>query len=69
MSTNERCPDCTVTMETVKFGMADAYQPHVTTDEPRGGLLGSLGAKEKLDVASLMCPECGLVRLYADIDE
>lgn len=55
-------------METVKFGMADAYNPHVTTDEPREGLLGSLGAKERLDVESFMCPECGLVRLYADMD-
>lgn len=69
MATDRRCPDCGVTMESVDFGMNDAWNPHVRTDEPRDGLLGSLGVNETRDVASLLCPECGLVRLYALTDE
>lgn len=56
-------------MEPVKFGMSDAWNPHVATKEKREGLLGSLGAREKLGVTTVMCPECGLLRLFADIDD
>jgi len=64
--TTRRCPDCGVTMEPVTFGMTDAYQPHVKTDERRGGILGRLGMNEKREVTAVLCPECGLVRLYAE---
>ena len=53
-------------MEPVTFGMTDAYQPHVKTDERRGGILGRLGMNEKREVTAVLCPECGLVRLYAE---
>ena len=33
------------------------------------GILGSLGAKETVDVSAYICPECGLVRWYADVDD
>jgi hypothetical protein len=41
----------------------------VKLDEPRSGLLGSLGVKRRLRVRAHVCPECGLVRLYVDPDE
>jgi hypothetical protein len=62
------CPDCGVTLGAVQFGMSDASNPHVKTDEPREGLLGSLGMNETRDVASLLCPGCGRLRLYAETD-
>ena len=66
---DQRCPDCGVSMEEVEFGMSDAWNPHVRTGEKREGLLGKLGMSETADVATLMCPECGLLRFYADIDD
>lgn len=56
-------------MDVVEFGMSDAWNPHVRTGESKGGILGSLGMNETRDVASLLCPECGLLRLYALTDE
>ncbi|PSP54213.1 hypothetical protein BRC74_01550 [Halobacteriales archaeon QH_7_68_42] len=44
-----RCPDCGVTMEEVRFGMADAWGPCVHTGEKRAGLLGKLGVNERKD--------------------
>jgi hypothetical protein len=43
-------------------------EPRVKTDETRDGLLGSLGMNETRDVASLLCPGCGRLRLYAETD-
>lgn len=56
-------------MDAVEFGMSDAWNPHVRTGESREGILGSLGMNETRDVASLLCSECGLLRLYALPDE
>lgn len=56
-------------MESVEFGMSDAWNPHIKTGEKREGLLGKLGVDETEDVVTLMCPECGLLRFYADVDE
>jgi uncharacterized Zn finger protein len=64
-----RCPDCSVTMEQVKFRMGDAWNPHVRTGETRTGLLGKLGVNETKDLTTVMCPECGLVRHYAEFEE
>lgn len=66
---NERCSDCGVTLEPVEFGMQDAWKPHVRTGEKKEGLLGKLGVDEQTPVDAGMCPECGLVRLYADLDD
>ncbi len=63
-----RCPDCGVSTEPVEFGMSDAWKPHVRTDETREGLLGKLGMNERQEVETVMCPECGLLRFYADIE-
>jgi hypothetical protein len=56
-------------MEQVKFGMADAWNPYVNTGEKRAGLLGKIGMNERRDVTTYMCPECGLLRQYVDLEE
>ena len=42
------------------------FELHLVTDEPKKGILGSLGAKEKVEPTTYVCPECGLVRQYVD---
>lgn len=45
---------------------SEGFELHLVTDEPREGLLGSLGMKEKSGLATYVCPECGLVRQYVE---
>lgn len=66
MSATRRCPDCGVGLEETKLRTDDGFSLSLVTDEPRGGILGSLGAKEKLDPTAYVCPECGLVRMYVE---
>jgi len=64
-----RCPDCGVDLErATPMTALDHEKVRLRTDEPREGILGSLGAKETVDVAAYICPDCGLVRWYADLD-
>jgi hypothetical protein len=49
--------------------MGDAWNPHVRTGEKRDGLLGKLGALRGKNLTTVMCPECGLVRHYAELEE
>lgn len=55
-------------MESVEFGMSDAWHPHVKTGEKSEGLLGTLGVNERKEVTTVMCPECGLLRHYVDVE-
>ncbi|WP_331235759.1 hypothetical protein [Natronorarus salvus] len=60
-----RCPDCGVTMaggEVVDHGTSAV---RFRTEEPSEGFLGRF-AKKTLPVNGYVCPECGLVRLYAE---
>ena len=67
---NPRCPDCGVDLEQATPTTAlDREKIKLRTDEPREGILGSLGAKETIDVFGYICPDCGLVRWYADLDD
>lgn len=61
-----RCPDCDVAMDGVTFRTAEATTPHVRTEEPRDDVLGTLGLPDRREVSTKMCPECGLLRHYAD---
>lgn len=65
--TPPRCPDCSVEMEqmTVKSG---GYNLRFVSEEDAEGILGSLGVKEKFDANAFVCSECGLSRVYADVD-
>lgn len=64
MATTRRCPDCGVTLEEATMRTSDGFELHLVTDEPREGILGSLGAKERVKPTTYVCPECGLVRQY-----
>lgn len=66
MTTERRCPDCGVTMEEMDLRTTDGFGLRLVTNEPRPGILGGLGAKEKLGTVAVVCPECGLVRQYAE---
>jgi len=67
------CPDCGVAMRQVQYGMKaglEEYQaPYVRTEQRREGLLGQLGLHERKRVVTVLCPECGLVRQYAALDQ
>lgn len=60
------CPDCGVPMEAASVSAAGAAGLYVTTDRDRG-VLGRLGIGESVRIDPVLCPECGLIRLYADI--
>lgn len=64
---DRRCPDCGVTMDAgTLVSSADREAVTLRTGESAGGVLGRLGMRETLPVAAHACPECGLVRLYAE---
>jgi len=46
----------------------DAMGVVLRTRKRRDGLLGSLGTRERLEATVFVCPECGLVRWYADVE-
>jgi len=53
-------------MEETTTRTSDGFELHLVTDERKDGLLGTLGAKEKLQPTTYVCPECGLIRQYVD---
>lgn len=59
-----RCPDCDEGMEAVDLDTGDGRFSLVTghTD----AVLDAAGVLQVQEVEPTMCPECGLVRLYAD---
>ncbi|MCU4752505.1 hypothetical protein OB919_10975 [Halobacteria archaeon AArc-curdl1] len=63
-----RCPDCGVTMERTKLTSTDGFRLQINTGK-RDGLLGKLGVGTTASVDAVCCPECGLVRLYADLED
>lgn len=63
-----RCPDCGVEMEEMNLSVGGNLIQFVS-DENRDGILGSLGAKQRFDTSTFVCAECGLSRLYADLDD
>jgi hypothetical protein len=63
-----RCPDCGVEMEQMTL-QAMAYNLQFISQKSKEGILGSLGATKKFDTNAFVCSECGLSRLYADIDD
>jgi len=65
--TAPRCPDCSVTMEAMDLQSGGHYA-RFRSDENREGILGKLGAAQMYDAEAFVCPECGLSRIYADLD-
>ncbi|MFP8957526.1 hypothetical protein ACLI4Y_12410 [Natrialbaceae archaeon A-CW3] len=62
-----RCPDCGVTMEATTVRSSDGFSLQIDTGK-RDGLLGKLGVGGTASVDAICCPECGLVRFYADLE-
>ncbi|MDS0297375.1 hypothetical protein NDI76_01295 [Halogeometricum sp. S1BR25-6] len=69
MTEIRRCPDCGVTMESMKLQTAEGFSLHLVTNERKKGFLGGFGLREKLEPTAYVCPECGLIRSYAERDE
>ena len=69
MTEIRRCPDCGVELEKMGVRTGDGMPLYLVTNERKRGLLGGLGFKEELEPTVYVCPECGLVRLYAERDE
>ena len=67
--TPRRCPDCGVTMEGMTLRSTGGHEFQVVSEESREGILGKLGVNQTYGAETLVCPECGLVRLYADLEE
>lgn len=63
-----RCPACSVEMEKMNRYVG-GHQLQFVSEKNKEGLLGSLGAKQRFGTSTVVCPECGLSRLYADLDE
>lgn len=62
-----RCPDCGVEMERMTLS-ASGYTLRFVSEESTEGILGSLGVKQKFDSIAFVCSDCGLSRLYADLE-
>lgn len=66
--TERRCPDCAVTMEAMTL-QSGGQELRFLSEENREGLLGKIGVKQRFEGQTYVCPECGLARLYAELDE
>jgi hypothetical protein len=47
--------------------MYDASNPKIKTGDEKSGVLGKLGVTESKPVQTVVCPDCGLLRFYADL--
>ncbi len=62
------CPDCDIEMEHVDVtaeGVGDLY---VQTGRD-GGVLDHIGVPNHTPLDPVLCPRCGLTRLYANVEE
>ena len=66
---DRRCPDCGVTMEGMTLRSTGGHTLQVVSGENREGILGKLGMNQTYGAETLVCPECGLVRLNAELEE
>lgn len=62
------CPSCDVEMETTAVTTAETGGLYVKT-ERESGILKRLGIGESTSLDAVLCPECGLTQLYADLEE
>lgn len=63
-----RCPDCGVGMEPATVNAGGTNALYVGTERERG-ILDRLGIDSYTTLDAVVCPECGLTRLYADLSE
>lgn len=65
MATDACCPDCDVELEAADLFTGQG-EFRVRTEVGSDDVLAAVGVTKALDVSPRRCPECGLVRLYAD---
>lgn len=65
MAEDARCPDCDVPLEEVELFTGQG-EFRVRTDTEADDVLAAVGVTKALDVTPRRCPECGLVRFYAN---
>jgi uncharacterized protein with PIN domain len=65
MAEDPRCPDCDVALEAADLftGQGDLK---VRTEAESDDVLAAVGVTKALEVEPRRCPECGLVRFYAE---
>jgi hypothetical protein len=56
-------------MEGMTLRSTGGHNLQVVSGENREGILGKLGMNQTYGAETLVCPECGLVRLYAELEE
>lgn len=65
MAEGARCPDCDVSLEEAELFTGQG-ELKVRTDAEADDVLAAVGVTKALDVTPHRCPECGLVRFYAE---
>ncbi|MFC4552689.1 MULTISPECIES: hypothetical protein [Halorussus] len=65
MATEGHCPDCDVTLEEADL-FTGKGEFRVRTEAEGDDVLAAVGVTTARDVTPKRCPECGLVRLYAE---
>lgn len=65
MAGDARCPDCDVSLDEADL-FTGKGEFRVRTDAEGDDVLAAVGVATTLDVTPRRCPECGLVRLYAE---
>lgn len=65
MADDARCPDCDVALEEAEL-FTGKGELKVRTDTEGDDVLAAVGVTKALDVTPRRCPECGLVRFYAE---
>lgn len=65
MVADARCPDCGVALEEVDLFTGQG-ELKVRTEVEGDDVLAAVGVTKALDVTPRRCPDCGLVRFYAE---
>ena len=65
MSEDARCPDCDVSLEEADLFTGQG-EFKIRTEAKSDDVLAAVGVTKALDVTPWRCPDCGLVRLYAE---
>jgi hypothetical protein len=65
MSGEARCPDCDVSLEEADLFTGQG-EFRIRTEAESDDVLAAVGVTKTLDVRPHRCPDCGLVRFYAE---
>lgn len=68
MTDQRHCSDCDVAMEKTDVSAEGIGDLYIETERD-GGVLDRLGVGYQTPIQALLCPECGVIRLYADLSE